>query len=386
MVPTAAQLAPHYRAFLRPGRVLLTGHSHQAWPDAAREGLLESFEDAALAVDHKWERAFAAAEELRVSLAERLGGEASQYALGANTHELVLRFLSALDLRERRHLVTTSGEFHSIYRQLRRLQEEGVRVDFVPAEPVSTLASRLADAVRPETAAVLVSAVLFESSSVVPELGALHARLADAETELLLDGYHAAGALAWRLAEQFPRAWVTGGGYKYLQWGEGVCYLRVPSHSRHRPVLTGWFADFAHLADRRADLAVQYAERGAERFAGSTYDPASHYRARAVDRFFRAQGLTPAALAASYARQTRVLLEALGDWPTRTPREEGARGGFVAVPVQDPSGALAALEREGILADARGACVRLGPAPYLEDEALLRGVRALQRAATPLRA
>ena len=45
-----------------------------------------------------------------------------------NTHELVMRFLSALDLRARPRLVTTDGEFHTLRRQLARLAEEGLEV------------------------------------------------------------------------------------------------------------------------------------------------------------------------------------------------------------------------------------------------------------------
>ena len=40
-----AALRSHYTAFVRPDRVLLTGHSHQAWPDVARAALLECFDD-----------------------------------------------------------------------------------------------------------------------------------------------------------------------------------------------------------------------------------------------------------------------------------------------------------------------------------------------------
>ena len=58
-------LRPHYRAFLREGRVLLTGHSHQAWPDVAREGMLAAFDAAAEHVDDKWGRVFAVQDELR---------------------------------------------------------------------------------------------------------------------------------------------------------------------------------------------------------------------------------------------------------------------------------------------------------------------------------
>src|SRR5207245_8707834 len=51
------------------------------------------------------------------------------------THELVVRWLSALPLGRRPRLVTTTGEFHTIRRQLQRLGEEGIAVVTVPALP-----------------------------------------------------------------------------------------------------------------------------------------------------------------------------------------------------------------------------------------------------------
>ena len=45
-------------------------------------------------------------------------------------------------------------------------------------------------------------------------------------------------------------AFVTGGGYKYCQLGEGNAFLRVPPGRQMRPVLTGWFAEFASRGDR----------------------------------------------------------------------------------------------------------------------------------------
>ena len=45
------------------------------------------------------------------------------------------------------------------------------------------------------------------------------------------------------------------------------------------------------------------------RFAGSTYDPTSHYRAARVLDFFEEQGLTPERLRESYLQQTTLLAE-----------------------------------------------------------------------------
>ena len=378
-------LRAHYRHFLREGRVLLTGHSHQAWPDVAREAALEAFDDAAAHVDDKWSRAFDAAEDVRRAIASRIAGDPRQVALGANTHELVTRFLSAIPAGRRRHLVTSGGEFHSIRRQLRRLREEGVAVDVVEPAPVETLAERLAARVGPDTGAVLVSSVLFETSSVVPHLATLAGVCASRGALLLVDVYHTYNVVPFALRDLGADVFVVGGGYKYAQYGEGVCFLSVPAGCALRPVYTGWFADFAHLAAPDVG-AVTYAADGAERFAGATYDPTSHYRARAVARFFDAQGLSPEALRATSLAQTRRILDALdrAGMDVRTPREDHARGGFVAVRVDDAGAVCEALRGEEVFVDSRGDCVRLGPAPYLTDDEIDRGVaRFIARAVAP---
>ena len=105
------------------------------------------------------------------------------------------------------------------------------------------------------TSAVLVSAVLFETARIVPRLGELADACAAAGAELLVDVYHALGALPFRVAEErLESAWIVGGGYKYLQLGEGNCFLRLPPQAEDmRPVLTGWFAEFELLAAERGD-------------------------------------------------------------------------------------------------------------------------------------
>lgn len=379
-----AALRPHYRSFLREGRILLTGHSHQAWPDVAREGLLASFDDAARDVDEKWAAATQAADAVRLGVAARIGAREDEIALGGSTHELVSRFLSALDLRSRPHIVTTRGEFHSMHRQLTRLAEAGVEVTFVPPDPIDGLASRLASAVRDDTAALMVSTVLFESSSIVPDLGVAVEAAQRHGAEVLLDAYHAFGVVPFAV-EDYGRdpIFVTAGGYKYAQWGEGCCWLRVPPETALRPVYTGWFSDFAHLAASRDGGPVTYGPRPCDRFAGSTYDPASHYRARAVIDFFDRQGLTIDRLRALSLRQTERILDGLDGYRVRTPREARRRGGFVAIEVSDASAAVAALRSRGVHTDARGSTLRLGPAPYVTDEELDAALAAVRERVRP---
>jgi kynureninase len=374
-------LAAHYTRFRVAERLLLTGHSHQAWPDVAVEGQLAAFEDAALHVDEKWERAFAQAERARDGFRTLLGDPHGELALGASTHELVLRFLSALDLRARPRLVSTDGEFHTLRRQLGRLAEEGLDVVRVPARPAETLAERLAAETVGRTAAVLVSAVLFEDARIVPELGALADACAARGVELLVDAYHALGAMPFAPP---PAAWVVGGGYKYLQLGEGNCFLRQPAHAHAlRPAITGWYAEFGELAAPPRPGHVAY-PRGAAAFAGSTYDPTSHYRGARVFEFFAEQGLTPDVLRASYRRQVDLLaagFDALAipdDVLTRdraTPLERF--GAFLALRSPHAAELQRALAVHGVLTDTRGDSLRLGPAPYLSDAQLEQAVGVL---------
>ena len=351
----------HYSAFRVSERLLLTGHSHQAWPDVAREGVVEAWEDAALHVDEKWGRAFEKAERVREGFRLWLDEPGAEIALDQNTFGLVLRFLSALDLQRRPRLVTTSGEFHTLRRLMARLaEEELLDVVIVPAHPAETLAERLAAATDGRTAAVLVSGVLFEDSRIVPGLDAL----ADCGAEVLVDVYHAFGVMRVPLPDTF---WVVGGGYKYLQLGEGNCFLRLPPQADElRPRFTGWFAEFAEMAEEKLPGAVEY-PKGGMRFAGATYDPTSHYRAARVFDFFAEQGLTPDALRENYLRQTKLLAEALG-----VPGRREDFGGFLSLDVDDAEDVSRRLAEEGVMTDSRGRYLRLGPAPYLTDEQLTR--------------
>jgi kynureninase len=373
---SAEELAKHYSAFRVSERLLLTGHSHQAWPDVGREGVVEAWDDAALLTDEKWERAFEKAELVRNGFRSLFGEPGAEIALDQNTFGLILRFLSALDFRRRPRLVTTDGEFHTLRRLMTRLAEEDL-LDVVlePARPAETLAERLAAEADRTTGAVLVSAVLFEDSRIVPNLDELARACGESGVELLVDVYHALGALPFRLADQgLESAWVVGGGYKYLQLGEGNCFLRLPPHADElRPVFTGWYAEFAELAAAHEPGAVEY-PLGGMRFAGATYDPTSHYRAARVYEFFQEQGLTPEALRESYLRQTTLLAELLGE---DEPREQF--GGFIALETPDAEAVSQQLAEEGVMTDARGRYLRLGPAPYLTDVQLEDAGRRVQR-------
>jgi kynureninase len=150
-----------------------------------------------------------------------------------------------------------------------------------------------------------------------------------------------------------------------------------------RPVFTGWFAEFDELVAERGEAGVSYGD-GAARFAGATYDPTSHYRAARVFDFFAERGLTPKLLRMVSQHQTGLLTrlvdelgvpEALLTRDCDTPRERF--GGFLALESPRAEELARELTREGVLVDARGRYLRLGPAPYLSDAQLEESIARL---------
>ncbi len=382
---TPNPLASDYSRFRVAERLLLTGHSHQAWPDRGFEGQKRAWLDAAELADEKWDRAFAKADRVRAGYARLLGDEPDRIALAQNTHELVLRFLSALPLQERRRVVTTDGEFHTIRRQLDRLAEEGLEVVKVEAHPAATVGERLVSEIDDGAAAVMVSSVFFQTGHIAGGLREVMQACEPDGVELLVDAYHSLDVVPFRLADEgVEDAFVVGGGYKYCQLGEGNCFLRVPpGREQLRPVVTGWFSEFSALEAPGAAGPVVYG-RGPDRFAGSTYDPTSHYRAAEVFDCFNDWGLTPELLREVSQHQIGLLadrFDALDADPAVIDRDRSAGleriGGFLALQSPHAAELCAALRDRGVFTDYREDLLRLGPAPYLSEEQLRAAVDAI---------
>jgi kynureninase len=381
---TPNALAPSYSRFRVSERLLLTGHSHQAWPDCGLEGQRQAWLDAAEHLDRKWEYAFAKADAVRQGFTRLLDDADGHIALGANTHEMVVRFLSALPLEKRPRIVSTDGEFHSLRRQLDRLAEAGVEIVKVPASPASQVAERLIAAADDRTAAVMVSAVFYHSGQIVPALRTVLEACRRVGAHLLIDAYHALNVVPFSIrGEGLEDAFVVGGGYKYCQLGEGNAFLRFPRSCRLRPLVTGWFSEFDTLEAAEHQGGVLYG-KGAARFAGATYDPTSHYRAAEVFKFFKAQGLSPEFLRQVSQHQIGLLareFDNIDTDPRLISRDRsiplGALGGFLVLKSPLAAQICRLLGEHGVHADYRDAALRLGPAPYLSDEQLYRCMQIL---------
>jgi kynureninase len=376
-------LAGDYSSFRVADRILLTGHSHQAWPDCGFVGQQQAWLDAAELVDDKWPAVFAKVERVRQGYAELLGEPNAELAFEQNTLHLVARFLSALPLTSRRRIVTTDGEFHTIRRLLDRLSEEGIEVVRVSATPIDSLAERLAKSVDERTAAVLCSTVMFQTARIVPDLPTIAAACSRHGAELLIDVYHQLNTVPFDPIG-LERAFIVGGGYKYCQLGEGVCFLRIPEGCTLQPILTGWFAEFASLASASHSRVVY--GQGAVRFAGAAFDPTSFYRAAAVFDYFRDRELTPLLLREVSQHQIGLLAErfdALDLDPALIRRDRDLDlskvGGFLVLWTPHAGEISKRLKAADVWTDYRGDALRLGPAPYLSDQQLIDAVERLGR-------
>jgi len=370
-----------YSRFVTKDRVLLSSHSHQAWPDVARDAMLEAFDDAARLVDDKWQHAvFPKMVAVGQRILGRMGFEKSDaITFGKSTHELVTRLLSCFPVSTKPTVVTTTGEFHSLHRQLSRLSEEGMRVVWVDAKDRPSLADRLLASIVPGVTLVAFSAVFFEDAYVLPRLGEIVARTVEVGAVPLVDAYHAFNVVPIDWGPAKKNLFVTAGGYKYAEFGEGICFLRVPPNSLLRPVDTGWFADFSAL-ERERTGCIEYGPAG-ERFSGATFDPTPFYRADAVLRHWERLGLSVERLRAISLAQTRRIIAVLDDAGLGdcivTPREDERRGGFVAVRCPRASDVVTRLRARSIFVDSRRDLLRIGPAPYLYDDEIVCAVRTV---------
>ncbi|MBI2378041.1 MAG: hypothetical protein HYV07_28830 [Deltaproteobacteria bacterium] len=375
----ALAIRPHYSRFLglHQGEVLLTGHSHQAWPDVSREAQLRAWDDAAELVDEKWARVFGEIiPKLKSLVARRLGSSRpDDLAFGQNTHELVFRLLSCLPTQPR--VLTTPHEFHSLSRQLRRSEEAGARVLRVE---ISELSDRV---VREDLDLVALSMVFFETSEIVGELPRILAAAARRRIPVLVDAYHAFNAIPIDADRFEGEVFVTGGGYKYAASGEGAAFLLIPPEAeRFRPLNTGWMADFGGLS-RGPNDRVEYG-LGGSRFLGATFDPSGLYRAVAVYELFDSLGLDVATLRSHSVRQTGLLIELCDrarlfekGLELASPPDADRRAAFVSFRSPRAEELVTALRAEGVHTDARRDLLRLGPGPYTTAVELERAIKAL---------
>ncbi len=361
-----------------PERLHLAAHSHHLWPDASHDGHRGAWEDAARLADRKWERIMGEvwpAAQAEVAAELRLF-DPSSIVFAPNTHELIVRLVSAIDRPRPLRVLATDGEFHSFRRQSARWEAAGeMVVERVPVAPFDSFPDRFLKAARAGGHdLIFVSHVLFNSGLAFDRVFEL-AELARPDGPwVVIDGYHGFMAVETDLSPVADRVFYTAGGYKYAMAGEGAAFLHCPPGFGVRPVNTGWYAEFDDLS--LPPGSVGYAP-DAMRFMGSTFDASGLYRFIAVRKMLEAEGLSTAAISSHVAALHGRLLQAiantaLGEAELLNPVDDRPHARFLAFRSPHAQRWQAELMARDVITDVRGDVLRIGLGLYNDESDIAR--------------
>jgi selenocysteine lyase/cysteine desulfurase len=174
---------------------------------------------------------------------------------------------------------------------MQRLAEDNiVEPTIVPTEPIDTFEARFKETLADgQFDLIYLSHAFFNSGYVIQDLNAILSMVRFEDTQVMIDAYHSFCALPVSYRKYGDRIFVTSGGYKYAQGGEGACFLSVPKDTWLRPANTGWFSAFGTLESGQTG-DVKYGA-GGQRFAGATFDPTGTYRFNAAMRALADEGI-----------------------------------------------------------------------------------------------
>lgn len=223
-----------------------------------------------------------------------------------------------------------------------------------------------ADAVDERTLFLATSHV-FYATGFVQDLGMLAAIAREAGAWSLIDGYHGAGQVPVELASSGVDFY-TSGPLKWLCGGPGLSYLYVRPEiiDELRPRATSWFATQDQFA---FDLEGFRYHDDARRFELGTPALAAVHTALGGQELLEEVGWDVV-----FARNRALTEHLLGrcreaGFRLRTAADPASRSAIVMVAHPDPKGAVAHLDRAGIVVDARPGHVRISPHVYnTEDE------------------
>lgn len=372
-----------------PDRLHMAAHSHHFWPDVTYDAHMQAWQDAAAYADDKWAYVFGTVyKDVQNGIAELLHlTDPASIAFAPNTHEFLVRLLSALPHDRPLQILTSDSEFHSFDRQIRRLEEEGiVTVKRIASQPLESFTTRFAKAAaEKDYDMVFVSKVFFNSGFIVTPLTEIIRAVKSSQTMIVIDGYHAFMATPVDLSSVAERVFFIAGGYKYAMSGEGACFMHCPPGFAARPRNTGWYAAFGALAQAQDDT-VAYGADGS-RFMGATTDPSGLYRMRAVLQWLRDKNIHIADIQSHAHCLQRQFVEGLTALQKKTLQpydllvgiDDQRRGSFLTFKTGHAADIHKLLKIQHVITDYRGDCLRFGFALYHDAQDITRLLETIDR-------
>jgi kynureninase len=388
----ARHLAPlfsRHRAALA-GRIYLANHSLGRPLDATADDVAEGMSAWYEAMGDAWDAWEGEEQAHRRRLAALLGAARPDAVVPKTSAGQGLRaVLGTFDRPPR--VVSTQGEFDSLDVILREwarrgrleLSQVAPRPPVAGADDASALPRYAVDdivaAVTPGTDLVVASEVMFQTGERLADLARLCAHAHACGAKVLVDVYHSLAVVPVDVSAT-DVDFAVGGSYKYLRGGPGACFLYVAPRwldAGLRTLDTGWFAKDRRFDYQRPDPPAF--ARGGDGWLESTPPVLSAFQARAGQELVLALGV--AALREDSLARQRRLVETLASQGIRAIGGDDTRGAFVVVPIDGPDGAAPrvadALAQRGVIADARGAWLRLCPDPLTSAHDMTRAATAL---------
>ena len=352
----------------RPG-IYLANHSLGRPLNQTADDVRECIELWQSHLGEAWDQWMAEHESHRSRLAQLIGAPRPDCIIPKTSAGQGLRtVLNALPGTPR--VVSTDCEFDSVDIILKQYAAAGrIQLELVSIHTDGRLdLAQIFDRVGKGVDLVVVSQVLFATGELLPSVDQLAATCHERGARLLVDAYHAIGALPVDVAAM-GADFMIGGSYKYLRGGPGACFLYISPdalESGLRPLDIGWFAKDQPFLFERPD-PPRFAP-GGDAFLESTPAVITWYQARAGQRF--TLGLGVQRLRDYSLDRLRRLKRYLAAHGIEAQGADDAHGAFLTVGHPSAPAIADALRSHSIITDARDRWLRLCPDCLTLDGAL----------------
>lgn len=324
-----------------------------------------------------WDAWLGTVQAARESFARLIGAEVAEIAVTSSVSAATSSLASALEFTpERDRIVVSRADFPSVGQVWRAQERRGAAVEWVPVRNGTVRLEDYGEAVDERTVIVSASHAYYQNGF-LQDLGAIATIAHDAGALLFVDAYQSLGTRPVDVKELGVDV-LASGTLKYLMGIPGIAFMYVRSGlvDELRPTVTGWFG-------RQDPFSFEIEELDwhptARRFETGTPPILSAYIARAGLEIIREVG--PERIRPWVERLTGQMIDrgsarGLRVHGTADPTRKTPSTAFVC-PGGDAAAVEAELRSRGILASARGRCVRLAPHFYSTVDEVDRAVDAL---------
>jgi kynureninase len=362
-------IAPLFSRVLTSGRIYLANHSLGRPLDQMADDVREGLALWETKLGDAWDEWLAEQEAFRGRIAALIGAPRTDCVVPKTSAGQGLRtVLNAMPGKPR--VLSTRGEFDSIdlllkqYASLGRIEVQWVEPDVEGCYSVAGMLKHL----QPGIDLVVISQVMFMTGQIVHDLASLADACHAIGARLMIDAYHAIGAIPANAAAM-RTDFMIGGSYKYLRGGPGVCFLYLSPEvlaSGLRPLDTGWFARENTFGYERPDPPVL--REGGDAFLEGTPPVLTYYQARSGQQLTLALGVERTR---AYVLDRLVRLKGyLAERGIAAMGADEDHGAFLAVRLANAREISAKLAERGVITDARGEWLRLCPDCLTRDEEL----------------